>query len=60
MKPGFKTAVLYRSRTDEADSKLKILLNLCADALAILKTEENPKDPDAARIVRQRDIERKT
>jgi len=53
LKPGFKTNVLYRSRSDEAESKLKILLNLCTDALAILKTEEDPKDPDAVRIAQR-------
>jgi len=36
--PGFKNDVLYRTKSQDRDSKLAMLLDLCAEALNILKT----------------------
>ena len=48
--PNFKTNVLYHSKSSETDTKLTLLLNLCRDALAILKADPQLKDSGEARI----------
>jgi hypothetical protein len=37
LKPSFKTDLLFRTKSQDRDSKLTSMLNLCADALRILK-----------------------
>ena len=47
----FKTDVLYRTKSQEADSKLTIMLNLCAEALDILKAIPNKAESEESKIV---------
>lgn len=47
----FKTDTLYRAKADEGDSKLTLLLNLCNEALGILKTLPNASKIDEVRIL---------
>ena len=51
LEPCFKTDILYRARPDENDSKLSQLLNLCSDALDILKTLPGYSAEDEIRIL---------
>jgi hypothetical protein len=51
LEPGFKTDVLYRTKAQEMDSKLATLLNLCEEALQILKAHPGLKDSGEARIL---------
>ena len=37
LKPEFRTYILYRSKAEDADSRLGTLLNLCKEALHILE-----------------------
>ena len=53
LEPDFKTDTLYRTKVQEGDSKLTLLLNLCNQALDILSSDPDSKDCDAARIVRR-------
>ncbi|MEW6661690.1 MAG: hypothetical protein AB1447_04790, partial [Bacillota bacterium] len=39
LEPDFKTDVLYRTKAQEGDSRLTLLLNLCKEALSILEVE---------------------
>lgn len=45
LEPNFKTDVLYRSKAQEGDSKLTLLLNLCKETLLIL--EARPEMPES-------------
>ena len=49
--PAFKTDVLYRSKSQEGDSKLAALLDLCQEALLILKTQPGMENSEEVRIV---------
>jgi len=51
LEPNFKTDVLYRSKAQEADSKLALLLNLCQEALSVL--EKQRPGSDEVRLVRR-------
>lgn len=51
--PGFKTDVLYRSKAQEGDSKLALLLNLCKDALTLLESLPDGDKSEEARIARR-------
>jgi len=44
LEPDFKTDVLYRAKAQEGDSKLALLLNLCDEALSILKSQRDASD----------------
>ena len=50
LEPNFKTDVLYRAKAQEGDSKLTLLLNLCQEALMILKTQQESEE---ARILQR-------
>jgi len=51
LEPEFKTDVPYRTKGQECDSKLALLLNLCQEALMIL--EAQAKDAEEARILKR-------
>jgi hypothetical protein len=51
MEPDFKTDILYRSKAQEKESKLEILLNLCREALQIL--ERLPDKSEEIRVTRR-------
>jgi hypothetical protein len=53
LKPDFKTDVLYRSKAQEGDSKLTLLLNLCQEALIILEAEPGRKKSEEIRILKR-------
>ncbi len=45
LKPSFKTDVLYRTKSQDGDSKLETLLNLCCDEELIIDLSRNHKNP---------------
>jgi len=49
LEPTFKTDILYRSKAQEGDSKLAVLLNLCREALVHL--EALPEDEAQAEVL---------
>lgn len=51
LEPGFKTDILYRAKPNENESKLSQLLNLCNDALDIMKSLPNDSVKDEIRVV---------
>jgi hypothetical protein len=51
LEPEFKTEVLYRTKAQEGDSKLSLLLKLCQEALMIL--EAQAKDAEEVRILKR-------
>lgn len=53
LKPDFKTDVLYRTKAQEGDSKLTMLLNLCNEALLILEAQPDMLEPEEVRIIRR-------
>lgn len=53
LEPSFKTDVLYRSKQQDGDSKLTLLLNLCKEALDILEQQPGMLESDEVRITRR-------
>ena len=53
LKPDFKTDVLYRTKAQEGDSKLTMLLNLCNEALLILEAQPDMLESEEVRIIRR-------
>lgn len=53
LEPTFKTDTLYRSKAQEADSKLTQLLNLCREALDLLETLPEVQSSEEVRITRR-------
>lgn len=53
LKPDFKTDVLYRTKAQEGDSKLTMLLNLCKEALVILEAQLDMLESEEVRIIRR-------
>lgn len=51
--PKFKTDTLYRTKAGEKESRLTILLTLCQEALTILETIPNKKEPEEVRILKR-------
>jgi hypothetical protein len=51
LKPAFKTETLYKTKPSESDSKLDVLLNLCAEAKNILENSLKQKGSEALRIL---------
>jgi len=51
LEPRFKNDVLYRTKSHDRDSKLTTLLNLCAEALEILKVLPGGAGADAETLV---------
>ncbi len=51
LEPDFKTDILYRSKAQEGETKLRLLLGLCQEALHILETQ--PEDLDEVRILKR-------
>ena len=49
----FKTDVLYRSKSEDYDSKLTMLLTLCNKALLILEYDPNTHESEEARIAKR-------
>jgi len=50
LEPKFKTEILYRTSSRDKDSKLTLLLNLCQQALQILKDLDGKTVSDAVRV----------
>jgi len=50
LEPDFKTNMLYRTKPQESESKLEILLNLCKEALDILKNAPEAAAEEEIRI----------
>ncbi|MCL2757663.1 MAG: transposase [Coriobacteriia bacterium] len=50
LKPGFKTDLLFRTKSQDRDSKLTTMLNLCADALRILKALPGEEATEAGKL----------
>ncbi|MCR4437392.1 MAG: transposase [Eubacteriales bacterium] len=53
LEPDFKTDVLYRTKAQEGDSKLALLLNLCQEALMILEAQPGMQDSEEVRILKR-------
>lgn len=53
LEPDFKTDVLYRTKAQEGDSRLTLLLNLCKEALSILEVEPGMQESEEARILKR-------
>ena len=53
LEPTFKTDTLYRSKAQEADSKLTQLLNLCRQALELLNNLPEMQSSEEVRITRR-------
>lgn len=53
LEPDFKTDVLYRTKAQEADSKLTLLLNLCNEALVILQAQPGMSESEEVRVVKR-------
>ena len=51
--PNFKTDVLYHTKSQDGDSKLSMLLNLCQEALTVLESELDMLNSDEVRIVKR-------
>jgi len=51
LEPDFKTEILYRTKVQEGETKLRLLLGLCTDALRMLETR--PKALDEVRILKR-------
>ena len=51
LEPDFKTDVLYRAKAQEGETKLRLLLGLCQEALQILQAQ--PEDLDEVRILKR-------
>ena len=60
LEPDFKTDVLYRAKTQEGDSKLTQLLNLCQEALMILEAQPGRPESEEARILKRFLVEQST
>ena len=50
LKPDFKTDVLFRSKAEEGDGKLTMVLNLCKEAILILEEQADEAGSEALRI----------
>ena len=57
LEPAFRTDVLYRSRSQDGDTRLAKLLNLCREAVALLETLPAKKGVAAAIAVARRFLE---
>ena len=53
LEPSFKTDILYRSKQQDGDSKLSLLLNLCKEALDILEQQPGMLESDEVRITKR-------
>jgi hypothetical protein len=53
LKPDFKTYILYRSKAEDADSRLGILLNLCQEALRLLEAMPDWLVSEAVRVTKR-------
>lgn len=53
LEPAFKTDTLYRSKAQEADSKLTLLLNLCREALSLLESLPGAQFQEEIRITKR-------
>ena len=53
LKPTFKTDALYRSKGNEWDSKLTVILNLCKETLQILEGIPYKQNSDETRILKR-------
>jgi len=53
LEPKFKTDVLYRSKSEEHDSKLTMLLALCKEALSILEAQPETRESEEVRIAKR-------
>ena len=53
LEPGFKTDVLYRSKAEEGDGKLTIILTLCKEAVAALETQPGVAGSEGLRIAKR-------
>jgi hypothetical protein len=51
LKPDFKTDILYRAKAQEGETKLRLLLGLCQEALKMLETSQ--EGLDEARILKR-------
>lgn len=51
LKPAFKTDTLYKTKPSESDSKLDLLLNLCAEAKYILENSLKQEGSEALRLL---------
>lgn len=51
LEEGFKKETLYKSKPSGSDSRLQILLDLCLDAMNILKSIPDMEDSDQLRII---------
>ena len=49
--PGFKNDVIYRTKSQDRDGKLAMLLALCAEALKILKSISDKADGETAELI---------
>ncbi len=49
----FKTDILYRTKANEGDRKLTLLLNLCKEALEILEAQPGMMESEEVRIVKR-------
>ncbi len=53
LQPDFKTDVLYRSKAKDGDSRLKMILDLCIEALGIMESIPGRKSEEELRILRR-------
>ncbi|MBC7765710.1 MAG: transposase [Hyphomonadaceae bacterium] len=53
LKPSFKTDTLYRAKSQDGDSKLEMLLNLCHEAVRILEGIKGSDNSDAFVIAKR-------